>query len=88
MRIRPAYVKCDAVSGSGKTVHHQVGPQGRDGSLYVDVFLKQVGKNVYEQTEHPRVSITDRPITPGSDIRLLVVEIDGKEIYHEERLAY
>lgn len=88
MRIRPAYVKCDAVAGSGKTVHHQVGPQGRDGSLYVDVFLKQIGLGPYEQTEHPRVSISDYPDPECNSIRHLTVEIDGKIIYKETRVAY
>lgn len=87
MRIRPAYVKCDAVSGS-RTVHHQVGPQGRDGSLYVDVFLKETGRTTYEQTEHPRVSISDYPDPHNNTVRHLTVAVDGKIIYKEMRVAY
>lgn len=87
MRIRPAYVKCDAVTGT-HTVHHQVGPVGRQGELHINVLLKDIGKSEMEQVEVPRVSISDTPNPDDSLLRTLEIKVDGYSIYKEIRRAY
>lgn len=85
--IRPAYVKCDATTGS-RTVHRQVGPAGKQGELEVDVYLKDIGRDAQSQVKDPRISIWDRSDIIDPAIRKVSIYVDGQEIFSEVRVAY